>query len=92
MVESGRIDHAHHSNKANRAVEEVVQLDLAVEKALELLEDELDETLIITTADHSHMLSISGYNLRGRDITGWFKSPLMQRVNYFNLLFFRLEF
>ena len=70
MVEGGRIDHAHHFNTANRALEELVQLDLAVEKALEMLEDELDETLIITTSDHSHMMSMSGDNVRGKDITG----------------------
>ena len=70
MVESGRIDHAHHANTASRSLEETVQLDLAVEKVLDLMSDQLDETLIIVTADHSHALTISGYNGRGRDIRG----------------------
>ena len=93
MVESGRIDHAHHDNTANRAIEEVVQLDHAVEKALDMLKDELDETLIITTADHSHMMSMSGYSERGADITGN-NSPLFLStgpVKYFELPLFRVE-
>ena len=74
MVEAGRIDHAHHANTANRALEETVQLDLAVEKTLDMLKDQLDETLMIVTADHSHMMSISGNNDRGKDITGIVKA------------------
>lgn len=70
MVEGGRIDHAHHATQANRALSETVALDEAVEKALELLADELDETLIIVTADHAHTMSISGYAIRGTDIRG----------------------
>ena len=69
MVESGRIDHAHHDNTANRAIEEAVQMDFSIEAALDLLKDELDETLIIATADHAHQMTISGYNNRGSDIT-----------------------
>ena len=72
MVEAGRVDHAHHAVQATRALSETVALDMAVEKAVEMLEDmgELDDTLIIVTADHAHTMSISGYAQRGIDIRG----------------------
>ncbi len=43
-------------------------LDQAVEKVLEIVD--LDETLIIVTADHGHTLTQSGYSKRGSDIRG----------------------
>lgn len=30
----------------------------------------LDETLIVVTADHAHTMSLSGYSKRGKDILG----------------------
>ena len=72
MVESGRIDHAHHNVHATRALSETLTLDAAVERTVDILEREgrLDETLIIVTADHSHTMSIAGYPDRGNDIRG----------------------
>ena len=66
MVEGGRIDHAHHSTKANAALDETVALDLAVETAFNMTNS--DETLIIVTADHGHTMSMSGYADRGEDV------------------------
>ena len=68
MVESGRIDHAHHEGNAARALQDVVELDRAVEAALSMVD--LDETLIIVTADHSHTMTINGYPRRGNPILG----------------------
>ena len=68
MVEAGRIDQAHHETWANRALEETLDLDEAIEIALKMVN--LDETLIIVTADHSHTFTISGYSDRGSDIRG----------------------
>ena len=70
MVESGRIDHAHHDNTAVRALSETVSLDSAIEATLDMLGDDLDDTLIIVTADHAHSMTISGYSDRGTDIRG----------------------
>ena len=70
MVEGGKIDHAHHDNTAIRALSETVAMDSAIEATLEMLGDELDDTLIIVTADHAHAMSISGYADRGTDIRG----------------------
>lgn len=72
MVEGGRIDHAHHSGNAYRALAEAAALSDAVELTLEKLEEagELDDTLIIVTADHSHTMTIAGYPKRGNPILG----------------------
>ena len=67
-VEGGRIDHAHHDGNGNRALSETLAFDEAIEIALKTVD--LDETLIIVTADHSHGLSMNGYPDRGADIRG----------------------
>ena len=72
VVEGGRIDHAHHANYANRAMEETVAMDQAVQDSIAALEKQnlLDDTLIIVTADHSHVMTMMGYGKRGTDIRG----------------------
>jgi len=71
MIESGRIDHAHHASNAYRALNETVELSTAVKAVKEsLTEEELKETLIIVTADHSHTFTIAGYPTRGNPILG----------------------
>lgn len=66
MVEAGRIDHAHHAGNAYRALTETVALSDAVKQTLSKIN--LDETLIIITADHSHTMTLSGYAKRGNPI------------------------
>ena len=39
-----------------------------VQAAVEMMSDELDETLFIVTSDHSHTMSFAGYPARGTDI------------------------
>uniref|UniRef100_A0A2M4A9D2 Alkaline phosphatase n=1 Tax=Anopheles triannulatus TaxID=58253 RepID=A0A2M4A9D2_9DIPT len=73
MVEGGRIDHGHHQNHAHLALAEVVELDKAVETALKMVD--LDETLILVTADHSHSMTFNGYPDRGNDILGFGNRP-----------------
>jgi alkaline phosphatase len=68
MVEGGRIDHAHHDGNAFRALTETIELSNAVRTAVNKVN--LDETLIIVTADHSHTLSMGGYPIRGNNILG----------------------
>ena len=68
MVESGRIDHAHHAGNAYNALTDAVELSEAVAKAAELSNS--DDTLIIVTADHSHVFTIAGYPKRGNPILG----------------------
>lgn len=68
MVEAGRIDHAHHAGNAYRALQDTVALSDAVKAALAKVNPE--ETLVIVTADHSHVFSIAGYPPRNNPILG----------------------
>lgn len=62
MVEAGRIDHAHHEGNAFRALTDTEELDRAIGEASRLVD--LRDTLIIVSADHSHVFNIAGYPLR----------------------------
>lgn len=68
MIEGGRVDHAHHAGNAARALIDTV----AVADAVKAVYDKVDpnETLIILTADHSHVFSIAGYPKRNNPILG----------------------
>lgn len=68
MVEAGRIDHAHHAGNAYRALLDTVALNEAFQAAREKVS--LDDTMIIVTADHSHVFTMGGYPTRGNDILG----------------------
>lgn len=68
MVEAGRIDHAHHAGNAFGALTDTVAFANAVRAADEATSDE--DTLIIVTADHSHVMTIGGYPKRGNPILG----------------------
>ncbi len=54
MVEGGRIDHGHHAGQAGYALEEAVEFARAIQYAIDNTDPE--ETLIMVTADHSHVL------------------------------------
>ncbi len=71
-VEAGRIDHAHHGGNASRALQDNVAFADAIQKAVDMTSEE--DTLIIVTADHSHVFTIAGYPTRGNDILGKVKS------------------
>lgn len=68
MVESGRIDHAHHAGNAYNALNDTIELSNAVAKAMQMTDPK--DTLIIVTADHSHVFTIAGYPKRGNPILG----------------------
>lgn len=68
MVEGGRIDHAHHLGSAYRALAETVELSNAVKTAMSLVDAR--NTLVIVTADHSHVITMAGYPTRGNPILG----------------------
>ena len=73
MVEGGRIDHGHHAGQAGLALEEGVEFARAVQYAVDHTDPE--ETLILVTADHSHVFTIAGYPRRGNDILGLVVPP-----------------
>ena len=62
MVESGRIDHAHHEGNAYRAFTDTRMFDRAINAAQRSVN--LSRTLILATADHSHVFTIAGYPMR----------------------------
>ena len=73
MVEGGRIDHGHHAGQAGFALEEAVEFARAVQWAVDHTDPA--ETLIMVTADHSHVFTIAGYPKRGNDILGLVVPP-----------------
>ncbi len=62
MVEAGRIDHAHHAGNAWRALVDTEELDQALAAAIAKVD--LRETLIVVSADHSHVFNLAGYPMR----------------------------
>jgi len=68
VVESGRIDHGHHAGSAFNALTETIEFAKAVKAAIDTTNPE--ETLILVTADHSHVFTIAGYPKRGNSILG----------------------
>ncbi len=73
LVEGGRIDHAHHAGNAYRALTDTIAFSDAVRVAAE--RTDARDTLILVTADHSHVMTISGYPARGNPILGLVKYP-----------------
>ena len=68
LVEGGRIDHAHHSGNAYRALTDTIAMSEAVAVAASMTS--IDDTLILVTADHAHTMTFSGYPMRGNPILG----------------------
>lgn len=66
MVEGGRIDHGHHEGRAGLALSETREFAQAIEAALGRID--LDQTLVLVTADHSHSFAMAGYPRRGNPI------------------------
>lgn len=68
MVEAGRIDHGHHAGNAFRALKDTQEFSQTIQQTLDRIN--LDNTLVIVTADHSHTFTFSGYPTRGNNILG----------------------
>lgn len=68
MIEGGRIDSAHHNGNAAQALSETLALDKAVEEVLRIVD--LEDTLVLITADHAHTMSIGGYPQRKQSVLG----------------------
>lgn len=83
FVEGGRIDHAHHDTWAHIALDETAEFAKAIEAATKKVN--LEETLIVVTADHSHAFSYSGYPNRGVNILGTTGGRAQDGLEYFIL-------
>lgn len=68
MIEAGRIDHGHHAGNAYRALTDAIALSDAVRTVVAMTDPR--DTLIVVTADHSHVFTIAGYPERGNPILG----------------------
>lgn len=68
QIEGGRIDHGHHAGIAELALREAREFADAVELALAKVD--LSNTLVLVTADHSHVFTLAGYPTRGNPILG----------------------
>ena len=68
LVEGGRIDHGHHDGKPGYALLEAQEFANAVAAVLEMVD--VSETLVLVTADHSHVFTLGGYPTRGNPILG----------------------
>lgn len=66
VIEAGRIDHGHHDGKAYKALTETEELHQTV--AWLMTQVDLNETLLVVTADHSHTLTLAGYPKRGHSL------------------------
>ncbi|MCH2558889.1 MAG: alkaline phosphatase [Alcanivorax sp.] len=71
MVEGGRIDHALHGTNAKRALEDTLAFDEAIATAVSKVN--LDDTLIVVTADHDHVMAFNGYSKIGNPVLGLLK-------------------
>lgn len=71
QVESGRVDHASHGTNAFRTLTDNIEFGNAVQTALDKVD--LEDTLIIVTADHAHTMDMAGYPQRGNPILGLVK-------------------
>lgn len=68
FISGGRIDQAHHTCQAVKALDETVEFSKAIQRAVDLTDP--DDTLIIVTSDHAHTMSMAGYPVRGNPIIG----------------------
>jgi len=78
LVEGGRIDHAHHASNAYRALHDALAFSDAINVADEMTGDE--DTLIIVTADHGHVMEFAGYPKRGNPILGTVETALVSEL------------
>ncbi|XP_032336394.1 LOW QUALITY PROTEIN: intestinal-type alkaline phosphatase [Camelus ferus] len=85
FLRGGRIDHGHHDGIAYMALTEAVMFDTAVDKANQLTSEK--DTLILVTADHSHVFSFGGYTLRGTSIFGLAPSKASDGKSYTSILY-----
>ncbi|MDJ0813357.1 MAG: alkaline phosphatase [Woeseiaceae bacterium] len=68
LVEGGRIDHAHHDARPGWAMLETQEFANAVAAVMEMIDTR--ETLVLVTADHSHVFTLGGYATRGNPVLG----------------------
>jgi alkaline phosphatase len=66
FVEGGMIDQAHHYNYAQTSLDETKEFSDAIALARSMTDPE--DTLIVVTADHSHVFTYNGYPVSSKFI------------------------
>lgn len=81
LIEGGKIDHGHHSTNARYALDEFVEFDNTIGQVKRILQDKgvLNDTLLVVTADHSHVFTFGAYSWRGSNILGFAVSDTLNR-------------
>ncbi len=79
--------------QAKQALSETIALNLAVEKAMEILTEQglMEDTLFIVTSDHAHTMSFAGYPDRGTSIVGMDFPPIICVSVHSHFFHFRSE-
>ncbi|XP_036623697.1 intestinal-type alkaline phosphatase 1-like [Trichosurus vulpecula] len=85
FVEGGRIDHGHHDTTAYLALTDAIMFDMSIDKATQMTGEK--DTLIVVTADHSHVFSFGGYTYRGTSIFGLAPSKAQDGKAYTSILY-----
>lgn len=85
LVEGGLIDKRHHMGYAVRAVSEALDLESAVQVALN--NTSTKDTLLIVTADHSQGMIFAGYAKVGENIFGIAENSTIDHMPYTSLLY-----
>ena len=80
MVEGGKIDWACHANDAGSTLSDTIELDEAVEQAVEFYNEHPDETLILVTGDHETGGLTIGY--AGTDYDTFLTNFNNQKISY----------
>ncbi|HIS56150.1 MAG: alkaline phosphatase [Lachnospiraceae bacterium] len=80
MVEGGKIDWACHANDAGSTLSDTIELDEAVEQAVEFYKEHPDETLILVTGDHETGGLTIGY--AGTDYDTFLTNFNNQKISY----------
>lgn len=80
MVEGGKIDWAAHYNDAYAAINEVKELEAAVDEAVKFYNEHPDETLILVTGDHETGGMALGQNTTFYD--SYYASMDKQQLSY----------
>ncbi|XP_017024993.1 membrane-bound alkaline phosphatase [Drosophila kikkawai] len=68
FIEGGLIDYGNHYTQPGYALDEALEFEKAIQLARDLTN--IEDTLIVVTADHGHAVSIAGYPGRGTPILG----------------------
>lgn len=85
LIEGGNIDNAHHENWANLALGDLLAFDQAINATLKRVN--LEETLVLVTADHSFGFTQNGYAKQDENIYGVTEQRDSQNITYTQLLY-----